>query len=232
MRKKTHLLTIRTPLPKILQKSHIENIPIPWSSLKLLHFRITGRNYSSRGYPTRTLVDEVRQILARGHLALTSYTDPAHPSGIDANADVSDSDNSRDDDWLNSGEKFLNMTGLVEFASWAFGPYGLPGLQVIAFGDFSHRPRFDWTHVLLCRVNRTSGPADAGNVDPPFEHGAEQLTDSSGVGRPVSDAVAHGFRIMRPKDEYLLDQIKGGRALLHTAPTEPVLIEDDSFNDE
>lgn len=43
------------------------------------------------------------------------------------------------------------VKGLHEFAQWAFGPTGIPTLQLIAFGDFSQKCRFEQTNALLCR---------------------------------------------------------------------------------
>lgn len=86
---------------------------------------------------------------------------------------------------------------LINFATWAFGPYGLPGLQVIAYGDFSHSPRFKWTQILLCR-------------DPDV---AEKRGGS-----------AYPFRVMRVEDEGLLDSIAGAREMLQACPTEGVVM--------
>lgn len=40
---------------------------------------------------------------------------------------------------------------LLGFANWAFGPNGLPTLQVLAFGDFSYDGRFHIHNKLFCR---------------------------------------------------------------------------------
>jgi hypothetical protein len=40
-----------------------------------------------------------------------------------------------------------------EFADWAFGAEGLPDLQVLAWGDFSHEGRYARHNVLLCRAD-------------------------------------------------------------------------------
>ncbi|KAJ5111890.1 hypothetical protein NUU61_001520 [Penicillium alfredii] len=39
----------------------------------------------------------------------------------------------------------------VAFAEWAFGPSGLPALQVLAFGDFSHNDRYPGQQFLVRR---------------------------------------------------------------------------------
>jgi hypothetical protein len=41
------------------------------------------------------------------------------------------------------------MPELLEFADWAFGPEGLPKLDILAYGDFSHRGR--QPNILLCQ---------------------------------------------------------------------------------
>lgn len=40
----------------------------------------------------------------------------------------------------------------LTFAEWAFGPSGLPNLQVLAFGDFSHEDRYSSQQFLVRRV--------------------------------------------------------------------------------
>jgi hypothetical protein len=39
-----------------------------------------------------------------------------------------------------------------DFAEWAFGPDGLPGLQLFAYGDFSCQGLFDEYNALFCRA--------------------------------------------------------------------------------
>ena len=41
------------------------------------------------------------------------------------------------------------MPELLEFADWAFGPEGLPQLEILAYGDFSYQGR--QPNTLLCR---------------------------------------------------------------------------------
>lgn len=38
-----------------------------------------------------------------------------------------------------------------DLAQWAFGPKGLPELQLLAYGDFSHKGRYHKYTMLLCR---------------------------------------------------------------------------------
>ncbi|OJJ52145.1 hypothetical protein ASPSYDRAFT_95845 [Aspergillus sydowii CBS 593.65] len=47
----------------------------------------------------------------------------------------------------------------VRLVQWAFGPVGLPALQILAFGDFSHGDRYREQQVLL-RRKRVDGLSD------------------------------------------------------------------------
>ena len=49
------------------------------------------------------------------------------------------------------GNRFLPLRELLEFAQWAFGSDGLPNLQIIAYGDFSHNGRYTKHTELFCR---------------------------------------------------------------------------------
>lgn len=40
---------------------------------------------------------------------------------------------------------------IVKFAEWAFGPEGLPSLQILAFGDFSFEDRYQKQQLLMRR---------------------------------------------------------------------------------
>ncbi|PVH91917.1 hypothetical protein DM02DRAFT_635787 [Periconia macrospinosa] len=52
-----------------------------------------------------------------------------------------------------SGEyESLELTkSLHDLAQWAFGPKGLPSLEVIVYGDFSYEGRYVHSNVFLCR---------------------------------------------------------------------------------
>lgn len=39
----------------------------------------------------------------------------------------------------------------VSFATWAFGPEGIPSLEVLALGDFSHDDRYEAQRFLVRR---------------------------------------------------------------------------------
>jgi hypothetical protein len=56
-------------------------------------------------------------------------------------------------------------SALLQFALWAFSEDGLPDLQILAWGDFSHNGRWRACNALLCRDQSllrkwasTSGP--------------------------------------------------------------------------
>ncbi|OXV06392.1 hypothetical protein Egran_05840 [Elaphomyces granulatus] len=95
--------------------------------LKLLHLRVTGRDY------------ETRDLTAELSFPDTSTRSrPARTPSPDAQTPASDD--------------FMSMEDLVDFAEWAFGPTGFPTLLVLAYGDFSHQGRFRWTNLLFCRA--------------------------------------------------------------------------------
>jgi hypothetical protein len=47
--------------------------------------------------------------------------------------------------FISEAEEFVN------FADWAFGPSGLPALQILAFGDFSFEDRYQNQQFLVHR---------------------------------------------------------------------------------
>jgi hypothetical protein len=53
---------------------------------------------------------------------------------------------------LASSAAIAEAEDLVSFAEWAFGPDGLPALQVLAFGDFSHGDRYRSQQFLMRRA--------------------------------------------------------------------------------
>jgi hypothetical protein len=46
---------------------------------------------------------------------------------------------------------FSEADEFVSFAEWAFGPTGLPNLQILALGDFSDKDRFKKQQFLIRR---------------------------------------------------------------------------------
>jgi hypothetical protein len=57
---------------------------------------------------------------------------------------------------LMSSAAIAEAEDFVSFADWAFGPDGLPALQVLAFGDFSHGDRYRSQQFLMRRVYPSS----------------------------------------------------------------------------
>lgn len=56
---------------------------------------------------------------------------------------------------FNVAEILRLLAELLRFANWAFGPNGLPTLQVLAFGDFSYNGRSHIHNKLFCRHTRS-----------------------------------------------------------------------------
>ncbi|KAL5332505.1 hypothetical protein BJX70DRAFT_392936 [Aspergillus crustosus] len=55
--------------------------------------------------------------------------------------------------------KVSELQEFVRLVQWAFGPAGLPALQILVFGDFSHGDRYREQQVLL-RRKRPEGSSD------------------------------------------------------------------------
>ena len=73
------------------------------------------------------------------------------PRGWMVFGSVRESDNYRNDE-----EYMEALPAVRDFASWAFGPSGLPDLEVLAYGDFSFQGR--QPNILLCRSGDDSVP--------------------------------------------------------------------------
>ena len=80
--------------------------------------------------------------------------------------------------WRDLGFDNENLFPVYELGRWAFGPDGLPNLQVLAWGDFSYRGRFENELGLLGRLSN-SNPDDFCNFE---------------VIRPPLDALNHGHQ--------------------------------------
>ncbi|KAH9204561.1 hypothetical protein DL95DRAFT_529207 [Leptodontidium sp. 2 PMI_412] len=96
-------------------------------------------------------------------------------------------------------------TELREFTNWAFGPHGLPTLEVLAFGDFSYDGRFDVRNKLFCRHTRsTRYPGD-------------------GTSQQIHDKLVLTFRPVRENDWKLWDLIDRNTEFLKACPTDSIL---------
>ena len=51
----------------------------------------------------------------------------------------------KDDEW------YIKRDEIDDFATWAFGPNGLPELVVLAYGDFTFRDMCEKENFLYCR---------------------------------------------------------------------------------
>ncbi|KAJ5260657.1 hypothetical protein N7524_008681 [Penicillium chrysogenum] len=143
------------------------------SQLKILHLRFSGLERFHRDIPREitTYLREMRKGYSWHPRSCWSFV----------NRDVSnDSYNYRptvyfDRSHLESGDSqeavlmssaaISEAENFVSFAEWAFGPDGLPALQVLAFGDFSHGDRYRSQQFLMRRVY------------PSLEGGAKEPTD-------------------------------------------------------
>ncbi|MCJ1476719.1 hypothetical protein MMC13_005387 [Lambiella insularis] len=88
----------------------------------------------------------------------SSSGDPSEPSECD---DVEDAAPAEADVpfYIEAELHFANVPiDIMEFAQWAFGPDGLPNLQILAYGDFSNFGRHAEDTVLLCRVITAQQP--------------------------------------------------------------------------
>jgi hypothetical protein len=92
-----------------------------------------------------------------------------------------------------------DLPAVDEFACWAFGPNGLPDLEVLAYGDFSFQGR--QPNVLLCR-----------SEDKP-DHG--YLCDMS--------FSAKGFRELKKQDVRLWEMVQDNIDFLEACPGDYLL---------
>jgi hypothetical protein len=108
-------------------------------------------------------------------------------------------------DSFDTAEILRLPTELLEFTNWAFGPHGLPTLEVLAFGDFSHDGRFDVHNKLFCRHTRsTRYPGD----------------DTS---QRIHDKLVLTFRPVKGNDRELWDRINRNTEFLKACPTDSII---------
>ncbi|KAJ5365277.1 hypothetical protein N7517_008163 [Penicillium concentricum] len=132
------------------------------SQLRLLHLRFSG--------PERIHRDVQREIITFLHETRKPYSqDPRSRRGL-VDEDISSNNNDYDrilnayydrsplecmdfqEAVLESSAAIAEAEDFVSFAEWAFGPGGLPALQVLAFGDFSHGDRYRGQQFLMRRA--------------------------------------------------------------------------------
>jgi len=63
---------------------------------------------------------------------------------------------------------------LLECADWAFGPKGLPALEILAYGDFLYRGR--QPNILLCRSQDLKQIIGGTNTTPVSKSPYRQVT--------------------------------------------------------
>ena len=93
----------------------------PRSGIKLLHVRTSGAEKEDQG-------DGVSESGLELHV-------PSHIATKNANMAIFQKMKS-------NHHRSQKIPGLSALAMWAFGPYGLPNLKVLAYGDFSHHGRY------------------------------------------------------------------------------------------
>lgn len=156
------------------------------SQVQLLHFRLTGVDYLHRDFQAEV----ISQIETRGEAGSCGHWDglPRRSSLPDdlefatlwvetpmslRTAVLDDSDMSSVSGVSSTFcSEASEIKAVRDFADWAFGSTGLPKLQVLAFGDFSHEERHRKQRFLLrrklpnlsCRSGHNS-PAVKGNHD-------------------------------------------------------------------
>ncbi|GLA21385.1 hypothetical protein AnigIFM62618_010696 [Aspergillus niger] len=102
------------------------------STIRLLHLRLSGEERNHR-HLRREIVSELRRN-AEGGLWSRSRHGPT-VAGLH----------------LKPARKRSEAQDFVLLAQWAFGPTGLPALQILAFGDFSHDGRYREQQILIRR---------------------------------------------------------------------------------
>ncbi|KAJ6081434.1 hypothetical protein N7499_006308 [Penicillium canescens] len=132
------------------------------SNLQILHFRFSGSERSHRNCR-----DEILKILTGGKKCCPQYFDPearfryrsCGTIGRDLSTvmEVHAFESSEEDESYESGIQnnpvatISESEEFVDFADWAFGPKGLPALQILAFGDFSLQDRYHNQQFLVHR---------------------------------------------------------------------------------
>ena len=96
-------------------------------------------------------------------------------------------------------------SGLLQFANWAFGPDGLLGLQVLAFGDFSYDGRFHNHNHFFCR--------HTWSIRNPEDDSLQQSNDE----------LILKFRPIRENDRELWELIDQNTEFLEACPTDPII---------
>ena len=109
---------------------------------------------SRQPYPLRDIkADPFLPLYAENYETEDSHCDPAatqHGETADTQPSASSTE----------ADEFLS------FAKWAFSPDGLPSLQVLGFGDFSHGDRYQSQRFLVRRLGSSKIPCPAPDILP------------------------------------------------------------------
>ena len=97
-------------------------------------------------------------------------------------------------------------TDMQCFAQWAFGPNGLPDLQILAFGDFSHNGRYEEHTALLCRD----------------EAAARRMASKRKGLRSDSQMSEWTYRHLRKEDTELQDLLSRNMCMLKACPVDGI----------
>ncbi|KAI8295983.1 Methyltransferase fsa4 [Colletotrichum sp. SAR11_240] len=129
------------------------------TSLKVLHVRQSGRDilrYDSWGL---RMVEEVEDLWAyEDHDGVSA----SKPSTLERSIvfGVPGEDGRGPHGYVDirsiTGPCRLLQPEFQRFAEWAFGPAGIPSLEILAFGDFSCRGRYSHLSFMLCRQEGSS----------------------------------------------------------------------------
>lgn len=143
------------------------------SRLRVLHFRLTGLDHLHRDVRSEA-ISHARERGGQGkECPCGCWAGSARPSSpIDGDLDLSatweeesvlscESPITRPcpspDTSEAAGDGSGEVPEVLDFADWAFGPTGLPRLEVMAFGDFTHEGRH-WKQSFVVRRKRL-GPS-------------------------------------------------------------------------
>lgn len=120
------------------------------SALRILHFRFSasdGHYHDTEG----TIISRLSERRGQNCRYMTDYSclSPSNSIGL-----IGDSLHLIPEyDSIGSGVtlSIADADSFIDFAEWAFGPEGLPHLQVLAIGDFSHKSRYELHQLLMVR---------------------------------------------------------------------------------
>ncbi|RDK41038.1 hypothetical protein M752DRAFT_284537 [Aspergillus phoenicis ATCC 13157] len=112
------------------------------SSIQILHLRFSGEERIYYGL-RREIVSELQKDMDPWPWSRTGRLKKSNAAGINF--------------WPR--RKASEVQEFMRLVQWAFGPAGLPALQILAFGDFSHGDRYREQQVLL-RRKKADGSSD------------------------------------------------------------------------